>query len=291
MQSLSLSLIMPVYNEEKSLAQFLPNVVAFCQQKNFQLIIVNDGSTDQSYQLIDDYKNESFVKIIHSKMNGGYGAAIKKGIRAAETDYVVTLDADGQHSLTDIEKLFQKARLTDADMIVGDRGKSSGYYRSVGKWILHRIAGLLMPLHIKDINSGMKLYHTGLAKKYISICPNTMAFSDIIMLAFVYNRNRVIEEPITIQPRISGKSTINTMTAVDTLKEIINIVVLFNPMRIFFPLGLFSIFISLIWAIPIFIKGNGLSVGALLGVMIGIVSLFFGLLAEQISAFRKATLE
>ncbi|HSY77460.1 MAG TPA: glycosyltransferase family 2 protein, partial [Bacteroidia bacterium] len=154
----TLSVIIPAYNEESSLKQFLPEVISFCKQKNYKLIVVNDGSTDQTAAVLAGYASESFVKILHNKVNSGYGAAIKKGVHEADTDFVITIDADGQHYLDDIEKLFQKTIETDADMAVGNRGNSSGYYRSLGKWLIRKTAGVLMPLHVSDINSGMKLY-------------------------------------------------------------------------------------------------------------------------------------
>lgn len=287
----TLTLIIPAYNEALSLPRLMPAIIDFCEKKGYSIILVDDGSTDATSQVLKDYVHYSHIKILHNKVNAGYGAAIKKAIRAATTDYVVTFDADGQHVLEDIEVLFQNLQRSNADMIVGRRAVTQKNYRNTGKWIIRKIAGLLMPLTISDINSGMKLYNTRLAKKYISICPNTMAYSDVILLAFVYNRHLVLEHPVTVRDRMSGVSTINTMTAVDTIKEIVNIVVLFNPMRIFFPFGMICIFISLLWEIPVFLRGNGLSVGALFGLIMGIMVLFFGLLAEQITAVRKSLLE
>ena len=287
----SLTLIIPAYNEEKSLEKFLPKVVDFCKQKGHKLIIVNDGSKDQTAKVLGNYSRESHIKILHNKVNAGYGAAIKKGVRNADTDYIITLDADGQHNIEDVEKLLQKAIETDADMVVGNRGNSSGGYRSLGKWLIRKIAATLMPMHINDINSGMKLYNTELAKKYVRICPETMAYSDIILLTFVYKRHLVIEMPITINPRTEGNSTISTMTAIDTIREIVNIVVLFNPIRIFFPVGTLFILASIAWDVPIFLRGNGVSVGSMLGIMTGLIFYFFGLLAHQVGSFRKESLE
>jgi len=287
----SLSIVIPAYNEEKSLPKFLPAVISFCKQKGYKLIVVNDGSKDATAKLLAGFSSESVLKVIHNKVNTGYGGALKKGVRAAETDFVITIDADGQHNLDDIEKMFTKCIETDADMVVGNRGKSSGYYRSMGKWLIRKIAGLLMKLHIEDINSGIKLYNTALAKKYISICPETMAYSDIILLAFIYKRHLVVEMPVSINPRTEGVSTISTMTAFDTIKEIVNIVILFNPLRVFLPLGTLFILAAVLWDIPIFMAGRGVSVGALLGIVTGIIFYFFGLLAQQISAFRKESLE
>jgi len=287
----SLTIVIPAYNEEKSLAKYLPSVIAFCKQKGYKLIVVNDGSKDGTTKVLAGFSSEPVLKVIHNKLNTGYGGAIKKGVRAADTDFVVTIDADGQHNLDDVEKLFQKATETDADMVVGNRGKSSGYYRSLGKSLIRTIARILMPMHIEDINSGMKLYNTELAKKYLSICPETMAYSDIILLTFIYKRHFVVEMPVTINPRTEGNSTISTMTAFDTVKEIVNIVVLFNPLRIFLPVGTLFIIASILWDVPIFLRGSGISVGALLGIMTGIIFYFFGLIAQQISAFRKSFLE
>jgi glycosyltransferase involved in cell wall biosynthesis len=287
----SLSIIIPAYNEEKSLADFMPEAVEFCRKKQFQLLLVDDGSNDNTGNEMEKFSKENFIRVIHNKANSGYGASIKNAIRKAETDYVVTIDADGQHRLNDIEKLFQTAIEKDAEMVVGNRGKSSSGYRSFGKWLIRKVAGLLMPISIKDINSGMKLYDRSLAMKYLKICPETMAYSDIILLAFVFKKHRVLEVPTEINPRRNGKSTINTSTAVDTMKEIINIIVLFNPIRIFFPVGLFFILISCVWEIHILIQGRGISIGSMLGFVTGILVLFIGLLTHQISAFRRESLE
>ena len=287
----TLTIIIPAYNEERSLEKFLPGIISFCKQKGYKVIVVNDGSKDQTGKVLAGFSSESLLKVITNKVNTGYGGAIKRGVREADTDFVVTIDADGQHNLDDVEKLFNHAITTDSDMVVGNRGNTSGAYRTMGKWLIRSIAGILMSLHVHDINSGMKLYNTTLAKKYLRICPETMAYSDIILLTFVYKRHLVSELPININPRTEGKSTISAMTALDTIKEIMNIVVLFNPMRIFFPTGIFLILVSIAWDVPIFLRGNGVSVGTLLGIMTGILMFVFGLLAHQLSAFRRETLE
>jgi hypothetical protein len=153
-----------------------------------------------------------------------------------------------------------------------------------------RVAKLLMPLKIYDINSGIKIYDTKLAQKYIQICPDSMAFSDVITLTFVYQRNLVLEIPVKINQRKAGKSTIGMRTAFETLIEIINIVVLFNPMRIFLPLSFIFILVSIIWEVPIFLRGQGVSIGALLGFMTGIIFFLLGLIAEQLGNIRRLTI-
>ncbi len=287
-----LTIIIPAYNEEKSLAAFLPELLNFCRESGSKLIIVNDGSKDDTLNVLNDFALNGLLKILNHKVNKGYGGAIKSGILEAETKYIITIDADGQHQVKDIEKLLKEIVDKDADMIVGSRkGQKGNYYRKIGKFIIRTIAKILLPLHIHDINSGMKIYNTELAKKYIKLCPDSMSYSDIIALIFVSQRHLILETSITIKPRIVGKSTINTMTALETLREIINIVVLFNPMKIFFPIAMLSIIAGLAWGIPLVMLGRGISVGVLLAFVTGLIFFFLGLIAEQLSLLRKSNLK
>ena len=95
----TLSVIIPAFNEEESLRTFLPEAVAFCRQHGHHLIVVNDGSSDGTGKLLESLEPAEFVTVMNHKVNRGYGGAIKTAIRAARTDYVITVDADGQHVL------------------------------------------------------------------------------------------------------------------------------------------------------------------------------------------------
>ena len=289
-QDSQLTIIIPAYNEAASLPQLIHELLPFAQLKNFKVIIVNDGSKDDTRAVLERSTTLSEnISIINHKVNRGYGGALKSGINKARTQYCITIDADGQHSLSDIDRLLNTIKETNADLVIGSRkgNSESGYYREFGKTILRWVAKLLMPLKIYDINSGIKIYDTRLAQKYIQICPDSMAFSDVITLTFVYQRNLVLEIPVKINQRKAGKSTIGMRTAFETLIEIINIVVLFNPLRIFLPLSFICILASIIWEIPIFLSGQGVSIGALLGFMTGIIFFLLGLIAEQLGNIRR----
>jgi hypothetical protein len=110
-------------------------------------------------------------------------------------------------------------------------------------------------------------------------------------MVFISKRHLVLEEPINIKPRTAGESTISTLTAVETVKEILNIVILFNPMRVFFPIAMLSIIAALAWGIPIALRGRGVSTGAMLGFTTGLLFFFLGLIAEQLSQIRKASVD
>lgn len=284
-----LTIIVPAYNEEASLRTYLPDLLDFVSRHQCQLIVVDDGSTDRTLEVLQAAEAKVGFKFFRHKLNRGYGGAIKTGVKNVETEFVITIDADGQHQLDDIEGLYSILKEKNADMVVGDRSgqKNASIYRGIGKALIRMFAKLLLPVHIRDINSGMKIYNTQMAKRYIRLCPDHMAYSDIIAMVFISKRHLVLEHPIRVNPRTEGVSTINTLTAIETLKEILNIVVLFNPMRIFFPIALFSIFLAFAWGIPIALKGRGVSTGAMLGFTTGLLFFFLGLLAEQLSQIRK----
>ncbi len=284
-----LTIVMPAYNEAENLVEVLPPLVEFCRQRNWKIILVNDGSTDKTKETVLPFQGDDSFIAIHHKLNKGYGAAIKSGIQACETTYVVTIDADGQHNTADIEKLFSCMQRNDADMVVGSRrgSKSESVSRGIGKSIIRTIAQMLMQVPIYDINSGMKIYPTALAGKYLHLAPDTMAFSDIITLVFINNRHLVLEEPITISSRLKGKSTIGMQTAFQTVMEIVNILVLFNPMKIFLPIAALTLAITLIWGVPLVLAGRGISTGTLLGIIATLIFFFLGLITEQLSQIRR----
>jgi len=285
----ALTIVIPAFNEAENLIVILPSLVESCRQQHWKIIVVNDGSTDNTKAILDSYQDPDLFAVVHHKLNKGYGAAIKSGILASDTDYVITLDADGQHRVEDVAKLFACLKKNDADMVVGSRKgtKSATVSRGMAKSIIRLLAKILMPVPIYDINSGMKIYSTKLARKYIHLAPDTMAYSDIITLVFINNRHLVLEEPITIANRLKGKSTIGVQTLFQTVMEIINILVLFNPMKIFLPISILTFCITMAWGIPLILAGRGVSTGTLLGVVSTLIFFFLGLITEQLSQIRR----
>lgn len=287
MDNIDLTIVIPAYNEEQSLKEYMPQLLKECINNNWKLIVVDDGSKDNTISVLKKHCTLGVLSIIQHKLNRGYGGALKSGIMAVDTEFVVTIDADGQHRIEDVHKMYFLIKEKDADMIVGKREFDNNIYRTIGKKLIRFFAKRLMTIPIEDLNSGMKIYRTELAQRYLKNCPNGMAFSDVITLLFINNRHLVMEIPIELNSRKYGESTINTKTAITTVYEILNIVLMFNPIKIFLPAGLFFIIAGIAWGIPIAIANKGISIGASLSISIGIIIIFFGLLAEQISQIRK----
>ena len=283
-----LTIVIPVYNEGEILPSIAPALIKLCHAKDWLIIFVNDGSGDETKRILDELEPSPHVRVLHHKVNRGYGGALKTGISSVTTHYIVTMDGDGQHNPEDIERLFQFARENDADMVVGKRdGKNvSSTYRSVGKWLIRAFTRILMPLPVTDLNSGFKFYRTDLAQRYITVCPDSMAFSDVITLVFLNERNLVMEYPIRVGPRRLGQSTVSVLTAFETVVQVLNTTVMFNPLRVFLPISLVCILAGLVWGLPIVLLGRGVSVGAMLAIVTGLLFFVLGLLASQLSAIR-----
>src|SRR5512134_1669178 len=94
-----LTIVIPIFNEADSLPHFLPDLIETCKTKKWQVIVVNDGSKDNSANVLSEYEGTPFVKIVHHKVNRGYGGALKTGLALVKTPYVVTIDGDGQHQV------------------------------------------------------------------------------------------------------------------------------------------------------------------------------------------------
>jgi len=288
MSDFRLSVVIPVYNEAENLPSLLPKLLPLCREKNWQIVFVDDGSTDDSLSLLQEVESPPTVKVIRHKVNKGYGRALKSGIMEADAPFLVTFDSDGQHQIEDIQRMYDLALKEDMDLVVGKRIQDSApdYYRQVGKWLIRTFSGFLVPLPISDLNSGFKFYRAALAKRYLRVCPDTMAFSDVMTLVFIIRKDKVAEMPIKVLPREKGESVINFYTAVDTVLEILNIVMLFNPMKIFGLLSLFSLIAGILWGLPFLLMGRGLTIAALLLLMLGALFFSIGLIASQLSAIR-----
>jgi glycosyltransferase involved in cell wall biosynthesis len=258
---------MPAYNEGENLTALLPDALAFCRARGWRLLLVDDGSKDDTRVLCEALSGEPGFHFFRHKLNRGYGAALKTAARHCDTEYCATMDADGQHRLEDIERLFSLLRERDADLVVGSRKglPPASRLRGIGKFLIRAVARMMMKVPVHDLNSGMKVYRTALLQQYLHLAPNTMSFSDIITLVFISNRHLVLEHPM----------------------EILNIVILFNPARIFLPLALMCTAIGLCVGLPILFAGRGVTTGSLLGIFAGIVFFLLGLIAEQLSSIRK----
>lgn len=275
-----LTIVIPCYNEGENIPNVVPAIQQHCVKNNYLCIIVNDGSSDNSATELIKFKSDH-IDICHHSKNRGYGSAIKTGIRRANTRFVVTIDSDGQHSLDDINMMLEKMIAEDADICVGNRNsKGSTALRNFAKSIIVRFSKMFIKVKVNDLNSGMKMYKTNVVKYLVKFAPNGMPFSDVIVLLFHQFNFKIIEEPITIKDRELGTSTINYKTAIQTVYEILYIIIHFMPFKFFGTIGAISLLIGGAWGAPFVYGGLGVTAGTALCVLSGLIFIGFGILLE-----------
>ena len=125
-----LSIIVPLYNEEKTLLEILNNLYKLKDhQENIQIIVVNDGSTDRSQEILDRNKN-LYDEIIINSTNNGKGNAVRKGLEVSRGEYVTFQDADLEYDPMDFLKFINLINKFSPDLIIGSRFNYSDYTRS-----------------------------------------------------------------------------------------------------------------------------------------------------------------
>jgi glycosyltransferase involved in cell wall biosynthesis len=281
----SLTLVIPLFNEEECIRKVIPELLE--ASKVHDVIIVDDGSSDDSYKLLKESlgKSNVNVKIIQHGFNKGYGAAIKSGIRTAHTDFVVTMDADGQHSIKDVDKMLKYMLENKVDLIIGSRAnnKNQNLYKCFGKWIIRYFTNLMVRIDIKDLNSGLKMYKKENIIELLDYCPDNMSFSDSIVLISLIRESIIKEIDIEIKNRYSGRSKVNLWSFFETIMSIIIIVVLVNPLRFFLPLSLLFFLLGIAWGGYFIFTNQGVSIATSLLLILSAIIFTTGLLSEQIS--------
>lgn len=281
-----LTLLIPAFNEEATIGRVVGEVRRHCGEILHEVLVVDDGSSDATAARAE----ESGARVIRHDENRGYGAALLTAIRAAGTEYVLTMDGDGQHRAEDVRILWQ-AR-THHDMVIGQRRtmKQSPLWRRPGKWVLSRVANYLTGRKIPDLNSGLRLMRRSIASRYLHLCPRGFSFSTTITMTFLTRGYRVLFEPIEINSR-TGRSTVHVGTGFDTLILILRITALFNPLRLFIPMSLVAMAAGFIWTIPYVLAGRGISIASMLAIVTGILLFGLGLICDQISQLRLERFE
>jgi len=209
MEKNSLSVVLPIYNEAAGIERAVKKMLPFLEglADDFEVIAVNDGSTDQSEKIVSGLaKDNPGIRIIRAGRNNGYGWAIRQGINAAEKKWLFIIDADGQFDIADLKGMWEKKQ--SLDFILGwRRQRNDNGYRlllgAAGNWL----ANLFLPgVYIRDINCGFKLFKTDLLKNL-----PLLSSGGVINFEILYrlkNKNpSFIQMPVSHYRRKSGKAT------------------------------------------------------------------------------------
>lgn len=274
------TVLMPAFNEEGAIANTIKRVKEL--YPDFEILVIDDGSTDNTVQEAMD----AGANVYPHPYNMGNGAAIKTGLRTARGDWVLMMDADGQHSPEDIASLLEhKDRY---DMVVGARTKDSQtkIHRDIANKIYNWFASYVTSFNIQDLTSGFRLVRKSVVEQFIYLLPNTFSYPTTLTMACLRNGYTVKYIPIKTRYRI-GKSKIKLFKDGSRFFVIImKVATLFSPLKLFLPISLTIWMIGLCYYFLTYYRyGTFTNMSALL-FSTSVITFLMGLISEQISQMR-----
>ena len=278
------SIIIPAYNEAEAVREGLEKLVNLNFHTKYEIIYIDDGSTDKTAEIIREFP----VQLYQHNINKGYGAALKTGIRKATGDKVIILDSDGQHDPKYIDQLIEM--LNDFDMVIGERtsGSLQVKRRQAGKKLIRVIGEYMVEQKLPDYNSGFRGFNREIIKGMLHLMPNGFSFSTTSTLAFLKEGFTIGTFPIKVDERIGRKSNVKFVKdGTKTMLLIFRIIMLFNPLKIFFPASVIFTLFGLGFGTYGYIIASRFSNSAILLTTLGMFLFFIGLIADQISLLNR----
>ncbi len=206
-----LSIIVPVYNEIKTIGKILEEIKN-ADTLNFEkeIIVVNDKSTDGTTELLQQFGNKQQetndkIRIIFSQTNSGKGAALKKGFAIATGDYILIQDADLEYTPKNYPKLLLPIINQESEIVFGSRflqKNKRNYFYAFGNIIATKIFNLIFKTHLTDLATCYKIFPKNLIPKFLEIKENDFVFDVVKLTTIIIKNGYTIKEiPIDYFPR------------------------------------------------------------------------------------------
>jgi len=235
----AVTVLVPCYNEEDAVTETIEKLdAALAPLGDFRILAIEDGSVDATREVLRGLEQRfPRLRVVEHGQNRGYGAALKTGMRHADSELIAIIDADGTYPIADLPKLV--GLMDGQDMVVGARIGDNVKYpliRKIPKFFLRAWINWIVKQKVPDINSGMRVFRRSMAQKFVRVLPNGFSFTITITISALRNNYRVHFEPIDYFAR-TGQSKISPIK--DTLRflQIIGRTgMYFAPLRILAPL-------------------------------------------------------
>src|SRR6187402_2589385 len=207
-QRVKLSLVIPCFNEEKTLEACVDKVMEIADEElELELIIVDDCSKDKSRAVAARLAERiPGLVLLHHEVNQGKGAALRSGISHATGDFVGIQDADLEYDPMDLKRLLVPLRSGEADVVLGSRFLSHGYHRvlyfwhSLGNRFLTLLSNMLTDLNLTDMETCYKVFRREVIQG-IKIEENRFGFEPEVVAKIAHQRLRIYEMGISYRGR------------------------------------------------------------------------------------------
>ncbi|MDR1990272.1 MAG: glycosyltransferase family 2 protein [Acidobacteriaceae bacterium] len=274
------SIIIPAFNEAHAVGTLVHALRSTATWK--EILVVDDGSSDET----GERAASAGARVLKHPYNKGNGAAVKTGIRNATGEFVLVVDADGQHQPDDALRLVN--RLADYELVVGARSAATqaSTARRLGNFALNRIATFMSGRPIPDLTSGFRAAHRDRILEFLHLVPNGFSTPTTTTLCFIRAGYSVDFVPIHAAQR-QGRSKIKLGSdGARFFLILLKVITLFSPLRIFVPVSLTLLTGGAAYAVWTIATQSHVTNSSVLLILASIVTFLIGLVSEQIAALR-----
>jgi dolichol-phosphate mannosyltransferase len=229
---MKISIVIPCYNEAENISDAVNMVINGIDESvsSYEIILVDDGSTDDSRALISDILASigkgGKIRAIHHTDNRGKGAALRSGIEQALMEWTLMMDADLQIDISELKSFLPYC--AEYDFIKGVRvGRREGFIRTVVSITYNAVARLVIGSPVHDVGCPFKLVRTELAKE-MPVSSDRFAVDAEMLLHAKRHGHRFREVDVTCQTRLKGTSSVKLRHVVQTFFEVITLKIRMN---------------------------------------------------------------
>ena len=206
--------IIPAYNEQDNIRNVINewyDIIVSTGEES-RLVIINDGSTDGTFAIMQEEASQKPALVVLSKENSGHGATVLFGYRYAldnGADYVFQTDSDGQTLPSEFDMFYKRRH--DYPFIIGRRsGRKDGMFRIITTRVLQYVVRVVFGVSLKDINTPYRLMSRELLEDCLRFIPEGFNLSNVVLTVAAARRHyRGLFIPITFRKRQGGKNSIN----------------------------------------------------------------------------------
>ena len=276
----AVSVMIPAFNEAGAIGALVRTLTGLATWR--EIIVVDDGSSDGTGEAAE----AAGARVIRHPYNKGNGAAVKTGIRAAQGDYMLIVDGDGQHQPEDALRLVH--RLGEYDLVVGARAgrTQAGTARRLGNSLLNTLASYLTEREIPDLTSGFRGARLVCLREFLHLLPNGFSTPTTTTLAFIRAGYNVGFEPIEARGRVGTSKIRFSRDGLKFLLILLRVMTIFSPFRVFLPIAAIACLVGSAYAAWTLVAYQHIAPTSVLLILLGVQVFLIGLVSEQIAALR-----